>query len=63
MAAKIQSLRSAGGLPPPEILEELEAAAEEPEAGARRRGPRSLTVIWVLLAVAASLYRACTAPG
>jgi hypothetical protein len=39
------------------------AVAEEVEEGGGRRGRRSLTVLWVLMALAASIYRSCAAPG
>jgi hypothetical protein len=36
---------------------------EEPEEAGPRRGGRGLALMWLLLAVAASIYRTCTQGG
>ena len=62
VATQIHAARSGAPLPVPEPVDEA-VIAEEVEEGISRRGPRGLTLLWVLLALAASLYRTCTTPG
>ena len=61
VAAQIHALKTGEFLPPEDVDETV--LAEELEQGSGRRGPRSLTLLWILMAVAASIYRSCTTPG
>lgn len=56
-------MRTAGlRMPLGAALPRSEDEPEEDEALVRR-GPRRLTVLWVLIVLAASIYRSCAAPG
>ena len=46
-----------------EPADEPPVEAEKPEEAPRRRGGRGMALLWLFLALAASLYRACTEAG
>jgi hypothetical protein len=65
VAAQITAFRSGSNpvILAPAPLGESEGGEDAEEEGGKRRSPRSLTILWILMAVAASIYRTCTAPG
>ena len=58
VAAHIRAVERGMPLPVP-----AEVEPEVEEETPLRRGPRALTLLWIVLALAASLYRSCTTPG
>jgi len=65
IAAQIHAFQS-GSNPvifAPEPLNESETAEGAEDEGGQRRSPRTLTLLWILMAVAASIYRSCATPG
>lgn len=65
VAAQIHAFRSGANpvIYAPQTAHEPGPAEDADEEAVRRRSPRSLTVLWVLMLIAASIYRACATPG
>lgn len=59
-ASVAAQVRSSRRTPMGAAMPEDEAEDEQVQL---RRGPRTLTVLWILAALAASLYHSCATPG